>query len=373
MTTAQHRLAEAVATLAGSHQRLLPVELPPVQPRSERPEDIVLLEADFIGQDNRLEGMHMAPGRLRAEWVQWACYNLRRGIDHDSLVGVLVTRGVPEEVARDELGLLAAGGPDRTEPTHGGMNGAELAHPAAVGARASMPWDSLDPAQARDLLAGGLPVPWNQVRSVLCLAAGGGQQGPAFAGLGIRTTVVDVSPEQLARDRQVAAERNLNLECLEADISDLRLLDGREYDLVYQPVSTWYLADLHRLYESVARLLRPAGTYWVEHWNPLRMQLDGLGRWSGEGYRVVRPITGAEPVMLTGDGPEEPFSPGTSRHYVHSLQSLLGDMCAVGLELVDVRHRTVGNPLAPPGSAEHLAAFVPPFIAVLARKGGGEE
>jgi SAM-dependent methyltransferase len=334
--------------------------------------DIVLHEADFIGRDNRLEERHMAPGRLRTEWVQWACYNLRRGIDHDSLVGVLVTRGVPDEVAREELGWLTARGPDSTEPTHGRMNGAELEHPVAVGARASIPWDSLDPAHARDLLAGGLPVPWNQVRSVLCLAAGGGRQGPAFASLGIRTTVVDASPEQLARDRQAAAERNLNLECLEAEISDLRLLDGREYDLVYQPVSTCCLGDLRRLYQSIARLLRPAGTYWVEHWNPLRMQLDGLGRWCGEGYRVIRPITGAEPLMLNEDAPEDPSSPGTSRHYVHSLQSLLGDMCAAGLELVDMRHRTVGNPSAPPGSAEHLAAFVPPFIAVLACKCGGE-
>src|ERR1700692_3446824 len=39
---------------------------------------------------------------------------------------------------------------------------------------------------------------------VLCLASGGGQQGPVFAGAGAVVTVLDASPAQLARDRLVA-------------------------------------------------------------------------------------------------------------------------------------------------------------------------
>src|SRR5262245_20204552 len=41
-------------------------------------------------------------------------------------------------------------------------------------------------------------------RAVLCLASGGGQQGPILAAAGADVTVLDQSPAQLAQDRLVA-------------------------------------------------------------------------------------------------------------------------------------------------------------------------
>ena len=43
---------------------------------------------------------------------------------------------------------------------------------------------------------------------MLCLAAGGGKQSALYAAAGAEVTVVDLSPEMLALDRQVAAERS---------------------------------------------------------------------------------------------------------------------------------------------------------------------
>ena len=48
-------------------------------------------------------------------------------------------------------------------------------------------------------------------KEVLCLAAGGGRQGPIYAAAGARVTVVDISSAQLELDREVAAERKLDL------------------------------------------------------------------------------------------------------------------------------------------------------------------
>ncbi len=42
---------------------------------------------------------------------------------------------------------------------------------------------------------------------VLCLASGGGQQGPILAAAGAEVTVFDNSPAQLSQDRLVAALR----------------------------------------------------------------------------------------------------------------------------------------------------------------------
>ena len=47
--------------------------------------------------------------------------------------------------------------------------------------------------------------------SVLCLASGGGQQGPVLAAAGAKVTVLDNSPAQLAQDQDVAERAGLKL------------------------------------------------------------------------------------------------------------------------------------------------------------------
>src|SRR4051812_28271744 len=58
-------------------------------------------------------------------------------------------------------------------------------------------------------------------KRVLCLAAGGGKQSVLFAALGAVVTVVDLSPEMLALDRRVAAERSLKIHTVEASMENL--------------------------------------------------------------------------------------------------------------------------------------------------------
>ncbi|SFJ24517.1 hypothetical protein SAMN04487936_101430 [Halobacillus dabanensis] len=47
--------------------------------------------------------------------------------------------------------------------------------------------------------------------SVLCLASGGGQQGPILAATGAAVTVFDLSERQLQQDQRVADEEGLDL------------------------------------------------------------------------------------------------------------------------------------------------------------------
>src|SRR5690606_33888992 len=55
-------------------------------------------------------------------------------------------------------------------------------------------------------------------RRVLCLAAGGGRQGPLYAAAGGVVTVVDISPAMLELDREVATERRLDLRTVETSM-----------------------------------------------------------------------------------------------------------------------------------------------------------
>src|SRR6266540_4054316 len=54
-------------------------------------------------------------------------------------------------------------------------------------------------------------------KQVLCLAGGGGKQSAAYALLGANVTVVDLSAEQLERDRLVGDHYHVNLTLHQGD------------------------------------------------------------------------------------------------------------------------------------------------------------
>ena len=60
-----------------------------------------------------------------------------------------------------------------------------------------------------------------------------GQQSVAFALLGTKVTVVDLSDAQLERDRGGAAQLGLDLSTLQGDMRDLSHLDAARFDIVY--------------------------------------------------------------------------------------------------------------------------------------------
>ncbi|MGO8960941.1 MAG: class I SAM-dependent methyltransferase [Streptosporangiaceae bacterium] len=72
---------------------------------------------------------------------------------------------------------------------------------------------------------------------VLCLASGGGQQGPVLAAAGATVTVLDNSARQLEQDRMVADRDGLELRTELGDMRDLSAFADARFDLVFHPVS----------------------------------------------------------------------------------------------------------------------------------------
>jgi GT2 family glycosyltransferase/SAM-dependent methyltransferase len=239
---------------------------------------------------------------------------------------------------------------------------------AGAGSPSSQPVGDADFASAREWIDPRGWIDWDDVKTVLCLASAGGQQAPLFASLGCKVTLVDLSPEQLAIDERVAAERGLEIELIEGDMLDLSQLAGRSYDLVYQPISACYIPYVRPLYRQVHDLLRPGGLYDVEHWNPTSMQLWQLGRWDGRAYRLVHPQRSGVPVRWNFDAAVGADGPVYSLHYIHPLEKLLGVLCETGFVIERFGERTNGDPRAQPGSEEHLAAYAPPYFRLLARR-----
>src|SRR5215217_3323698 len=79
---------------------------------------------------------------------------------------------------------------------------------------------------------------------VLCLASGGGQQGPTLAAAGADVTVLDQSPAQLGQDRTVADRDGLSLRTVQGDMADLSAFPDGSFGLVFHPCSNCFVPDV---------------------------------------------------------------------------------------------------------------------------------
>jgi len=109
---------------------------------------------------------------------------------------------------------------------------------------------------------------------VLCLASGGGQQGPILAAAGAHVTVFDNSPQQLAQDRHVARRDGLTLATIEGDMRDLSTFADASFDLIVHPTSNLFVPDVRPVWRECFRVLRPGGVLLAGFCNPILYLFD---------------------------------------------------------------------------------------------------
>ena len=194
---------------------------------------------------------------------------------------------------------------------------------------------------------------------VLCLASGGGQQGPVLAAAGATVTVFDNSPKQLARDDEVAARDGLELRTALGDMRDLGVFDDASFDVIVNPVSNVFCPDLTPVWKETSRVLRPGGTLMVGFMNPDVYIFDEVALDRRE--LVVRhrlpfsslDLSEADRMRAYGSGPIE---------YSHSLTEQIGGQLAVGFVLTHLSEA--------PHHADITAQHLPGYIATRAVKPG---
>jgi SAM-dependent methyltransferase len=103
---------------------------------------------------------------------------------------------------------------------------------------------------------------------LLCLASGGGQQGPILAAAGARVTVLDNSPRQLERDRDVATREGLAITTVEGDMARLGPFADESFDVIVHPVSNVFVPELAPVWREAFRVLRPGGVMLSGFTNP---------------------------------------------------------------------------------------------------------
>ncbi|MFN8439783.1 MAG: class I SAM-dependent methyltransferase [Caldilineaceae bacterium] len=202
-------------------------------------------------------------------------------------------------------------------------------------------------------------------KRVLCLASGGGQQSVAFALLGADVTVVDLSAEQLERDRQAAAHYGLTLQIVQADMRDLSALPASSFDLVWQPYSINFVPEVRTVFAQVARCLRPGATYYFACANPLTLGV-GAQDWDGQGYPLRFPyIAGAKLFSKDADWVHD-----TDRHidppqeFRHTLGDLFNGLVEHHFVLTHFSDTKdyYPDPAAEPGTWDHFTAVAPPWF-----------
>ena len=190
------------------------------------------------------------------------------------------------------------------------------------------------------LLTENIPVPHRwfprlQVADVLCLASGGGQQGPVFAALGANVTVFDNAPSQLKQDQLVAEREALSLKTVEGDAADLSVFANESFDLIFNPVSTVFMPDVRIVWRECSRVLRRGGILMTGSMNPVHYIFDLFK--ADEGIlEVAHSIPYSDLTSLSEEDREEYLSKGLPLEFGHSLTDLLGGQCAAGLAITDL-------------------------------------
>lgn len=193
---------------------------------------------------------------------------------------------------------------------------------------------------------------------VLCLASGGGQQGPILAAAGAKVTVFDNSPAQLGQDRMVAEREGLKIETVEGDMRDLGFFADETFDLIFHPCSNSFVPDIKPVWREAHRVLKNGGALLAGICNPIlfvfdyeEMKRSNLKVRHKIPYSDLTDISEGERQQLIDDG--EPLCFG------HTLEDQIGGQANVGLAVTGFFEDKWSE------DAEHatISEFLPCFIA----------
>jgi SAM-dependent methyltransferase len=167
----------------------------------------------------------------------------------------------------------------------------------------------------------------------------------------------------LRQDVQEAARRNLSVRVIEGSMDDLATLADESFDIVHQPVSTCYVANVAAVYAGVARVLRDGGLYISQHKQPGSLQIverDAADRYVlGVGYYHAGPLPPVGDTSYRELGTVE---------FLHRWEDLVGGLCRTGFVIEDLREPCRADARAPAGHFGHRGQFVAPYVRIKARR-----
>ncbi len=194
---------------------------------------------------------------------------------------------------------------------------------------------------------------------ILCLASGGGQQGPLLAATGAEVTVFDNSPLQIAQDRHVAEREKLEIRTVEGDMVDLSVFPDSSFDFIVHPISNCFIPKIQPVWKEAFRVLSPGGTLISGFCNPIRDSFD----WDlfDQGiYQVRYPVPYSDLTSLTEEERAKRFELNEPLEFGHSLEDQIGGQLDAGFHLIGFYEDV--------WEFEKISEYMPLFIATRALK-----
>jgi SAM-dependent methyltransferase len=199
-------------------------------------------------------------------------------------------------------------------------------------------------------------------RRVLCLACGGGQQGPLLAAAGARVTVLDNSPRQLAQDRLVAEREGLVIETVEGDMADLSMFPGTSFELIVHPVANCFVPDVRPVWREAFRVLRPSGAILAGFANPMNYIFD-LDLAEHGTLAVCFPLPYADTSSLPDEELQRRLETGEPVEFSHTLEAQIGGQLEAGFLLAGFYEDRY-----PDAACDRLSYYMATFMATRAIK-----
>src|SRR5512146_3186044 len=200
-------------------------------------------------------------------------------------------------------------------------------------------------------------------KDVLCLASGGGQQGPILAAAGAHVTVLDLSPRQLESDRTVARRENLDITTVQGDMANLDMFADGSFDYIVHPVSNVFAPDVRPVWREAFRVLRRGGVLVAGFVNPVLYIFDlDLGDSMGN-LEVKHALPYSDLEAMGEEQLRDYMAQQNPLEFSHTLDDQIGGQLAAGFHLTGLfEDRDLAADAFP------LNKYMPTFIATRAVK-----
>ena len=200
-------------------------------------------------------------------------------------------------------------------------------------------------------------------KHVLCLASGGGQQGPILSATGAIVTVLDNSPKQLEQDRYVADREGLSLVTVEGDMRDLHVFQDSSFDYVVNPVSNTFIPNVLPVWRETFRVLRFGGILIAGFGNPAVYLFDYKEVEHSGKLEVRYSIPYSDINTLSEEEKARYETECIPFEFSHTLEDQIGGQLKAGFTLIDLyedfENENDSNP---------LKEFMPLYISTRSKK-----
>ena len=164
-------------------------------------------------------------------------------------------------------------------------------------------------------------------RDVLVACGGGGQQTPLLAAFGCRVTPLDISEEQISRDRETLEKYGLEANTVCANVLDMPF--GKDsFDAVIMPQALNFIDDTARLYREIGRVLKKGGRFIFGTANPVIYIFDE--RVQMRHLKVKYTIPFSHMKSFSGEGLRRRLENNDTVEFSHTLDTIIGDLLGAG-------------------------------------------